>query len=142
MNSSPSEASCDVLTPLLVSFIEDSYHLLRLFTGSWVTVGICCSATVNATASSILTFLIKKLQDFFGLKFILHHAIKASRLAKIPRVSSSLEHYYGGIEHLPPRLSRPALPSTASNITSIAITNSFDDIVHRVDQAKARISTY
>ncbi|GFR87728.1 transmembrane protein 2-like, partial [Elysia marginata] len=51
MASRPSEANCTVSTPLPVSFIKESYHLPRLFPGSWLTIGISCSATVKAKHS-------------------------------------------------------------------------------------------
>ncbi|GFR77552.1 hypothetical protein ElyMa_000511500 [Elysia marginata] len=99
-----------VSTPLLISFIEESYHLSGLFIGPLLTLGVRCSAPVNPSACSIQPFFIDKLRDFFGLNFIVHHGIKASRRVSISYVSSSLQHimflssmnaFRGGIEHPP-----------------------------------------
>ena len=87
----PSVASSVVSCPLLVSFMDESYHLPKLLTGSSLTVGICLLATVNVVAASILPYLTERLRDFLGLKFILHHDIKPSRRSNIWRVSASFE---------------------------------------------------
>ena len=87
MASRPSIASSTVSSPLLVSFMDESYHLPRLLTGSWLNRIWC--ATVNVAC--ILPFLTERLRNFFGLNFMLHHATKTSRRSNTRRVSSGFE---------------------------------------------------
>ena len=62
MASRPSVASSTVSSPFLVSFMDESYHLQRLSTGSWLTIGICWLATVNIVVASMLPFLSERLR--------------------------------------------------------------------------------
>ncbi|GFN81898.1 hypothetical protein PoB_000840400 [Plakobranchus ocellatus] len=93
-------------------------------------------------------FVIDRLRDFFGLNSILRHGIKSSKRVNIRLVSSSLEQimvvssmnaFRGGMEHPPPRLAGPALPSVAFTMTSMAITNSIWDIVHPIAIPTSRL---
>src|SRR4029078_4199734 len=83
MISRPLSACSFTPFPCSVSFRLQLYHLPRLLTGAFDTVGIVCPPMWNSTFSSTLPLFRDRLRDFSGLNFILDHVISESSLFSI-----------------------------------------------------------
>src|SRR4029078_11341650 len=141
MISRPLSACSFTPFPCSVSFRLQLYHLPRLLTGAFDTVGIVWPPMWNSTFSSTLPLFRDRLRDLSGLNFILDHVISESSLFSICcalvlqfaiTVVSSMKAFSGGICTPFPRFAASASDSVAFKSTCIASTNNTGETVHPI----------